>query len=242
MQVIRFRSHGRWRKKQLRGIGKAGIGAPRRRLCATPGDEGTSNDDAQRRIARGTTDRRHCPSQGGGMNIAGQGKAQDIVPTGRKVRDECRQGIGGRSADDRGRPARIATKSGRAVETERMSIPRCCREKDATRGLMDVVPGLRSDRIPQKGLEASHRLRDREEVTQIPVPQLTEIPRYRRQHLFGQDVPRDTANRLPGDFHLKPIRVVEQSLRQFANIPRGGLDGHAIDAAEAREDLLLDNA
>ena len=123
-----------------------------------------------------------------------------------------------------------------------MGIPRCRREKDATRGRMDVVPGLRSNRIPQKGLEASHRLRDREEVTQIPVPQLTEIPRDRRQHLLGQDTPRDSANLLPDDFHSKPIRVGEQNFRQFANIPRGSLDGHAINAAEAREDLLLDNA
>lgn len=242
MQVVRLRSHGRLREPQLGGISETGIGAPHRGRCATPGDEGASDDDAQGGIARGPTDRRHRLAQGERMDFAGEGETEDIVPAVGEVREKRCQGIGGRSADDRGRPARIAEVPGHGAEAEGVGLSWRRSEKNTALGLPNPMLDLRSDRLSQEGLEPSHRLGDLEEVTEILLPHHAEILRHRHQYLPGQDVPWGAADRVPGDFRLKSARIVEQKPRQFVNIPRGGLDMRAMDIAKFRKDLSLDEA
>ena len=185
MQAVRFRSHGCLREPQQGGIGEASIGAPHRGRRATPGDEGASDDDAQGGIARGPTDRRHRLAQGGGMDIAGKGETEDIVPAVGEVREKRWQWIGVRSADDRGRPTRIAEVPGHGAEAEGVGVSRRRSQKNAALGLPNPMPDLRPDRLPQEGLKPSHRLRDLEEVTEILLPHYAEILRHRHQHLPG---------------------------------------------------------
>ena len=176
------------------------------------------------------------------MDVACEGQTEDVVPAVGEVREKRGQGIGGRSADDRGRPARIAEMPGHGAEAEGVGLAWRRSEKNTALGLPNPMLDLRPDRLSQEGLEPSHRVRDLEEVTEILLPHHAEILRHRHQHFPGQDVPWGAADRVPGDFRLKPARIVEQKPRQCLNIPRGGLDMRAMNIAKFRKDLPLDKA
>jgi len=176
------------------------------------------------------------------MDVAGQGEAEGVVPTGLQRPYEGRQGIGAISFNEGRLAARIAQQPADVLKAVGVVFPRRRGEKDTASGPCLAVPDLGADRLMQDGLKPSHPLRHVEEVTEILLPHHAEIARHRSQYLRGKNGPRGTAKRLPPDLCLETRRIVEQKARQRAGILSDGFHGVAEEASELRQDLPINDS